>query len=102
MEISIKILENNPVSTVKFCWSNNEILNNVIDNKIKKNFTNGLFRLKPKTKKTLKYIKKITNKYDVLPNNINNVLEEIAPQNPKKLEISDFPTNLPIPGSFGL
>ena len=46
--------------------------------------------------------KKITNKNDALPYNINNTLEEIAPQNPKKFAISDFSTNLPIPGSFGL
>ena len=35
-------------------------------------------------------------------NSVNKILEEIAPQNPKKFVISDFPTNLPIPGSFGL
>ena len=33
---------------------------------------------------------------------VKKTLEKIAPQKPKKFVISDFPTSLPIPGSFGL
>ena len=32
----------------------------------------------------------------------NKILEETAPQKPKKFVTSNPPTNLPIPGSFGL
>ncbi len=73
-----------------------------MDNKINKIFRNGFFSLKPKSKKTLKYDKKITKKNDALPYSIKKILENTAPQKPKKFVTSDFPKNLPIPGSFGL
>ena len=100
--MSNKILDNKPVFTSKLCWNNNEILSRVIDNKINKNFINGLFIINPKKIKTLKYDKKITKKNDVLPSSVNKILEKKAPQKPKKFVISEFPTNLPIPGSLGL
>ena len=74
----------------------------VTDNKINNIFKNGLFRSIPKNKKIPKYKRKITKKNDALPYNVKKILEKIAPQKPKKFAISDLPTNLPIPGSFGL
>ena len=49
-----------------------------------------------------KTTKKTTKKKDILPNNIKKTLDKMAPQKPKKFLVSEFPTNLPIPGSFGL
>ena len=74
----------------------------IIDIKIKKNLKNGFFNFNPKIKKPPTYKIKITKSIDDLPNMIIRTLEEIAPQNPKKFLTSDFPNNLPIPGSFEL
>ena len=100
--MSYKILEKIPASISKYCWSNKEKLTRVIANKTKKVFRNGLFSLIPKNKQTPKYDKKITKKNDVLPYSVIKILEEIAPQKPKKFVTSKLPTNLPNPGSFGL
>ena len=58
--------------------------------------------LNPKNIKTPIYDKKITKKNDAFPYNAIKILEKTAPQKPKKFVISEFPINLPIPGSFGL
>ena len=69
-----------------------EASNEQVLNKIKDNLKNYIIITS----------KKITNINDALPNTVKKMLEEIAPQKPKKFVISDLPTNLPIPGSFGL
>ena len=74
----------------------------VMDTNINTNFRKGLLSAKPKNIKIPKYDKKITKKKEALPYTIIKILEKIAPQKPKKFVISDFPINLPIPGSFGL
>ena len=45
---------------------------------------------------------KIASNNDNSPNITMRILDEIAPQNPKKFIISDLPTIFPKPGSFGL
>ncbi len=100
--MSNKILDNNPVFISKLCWSNNEILSRVTDNKINKAFINGLLRINPKKINTPKYDKKTTKNNDVLPSSTIKILEKKAPQKPKKFVISGLPNNLPIPGSLGL